>query len=47
MIDTVLSQVLNMVNRSRDNKQIDKNAAKDKSSNSAKHKKKAQRSRAQ
>ncbi|MDQ3873555.1 MAG: hypothetical protein M3258_08110 [Thermoproteota archaeon] len=32
-----------MVGRSRGNKQLDKNAAKDKSSDSAKHKKKAQR----
>jgi hypothetical protein len=32
-----------MVGRSRGNKQIDKNAAKDKSSDSSKHKKKAQR----
>jgi hypothetical protein len=32
-----------VVGRSRGNKQVDKNAAKDKSSDSSKHKKKAQR----
>jgi hypothetical protein len=32
-----------MVGRSRGNKQVDKNAAKEKSSDSSKHKKKAQR----
>ncbi|MDQ4101503.1 MAG: hypothetical protein M3115_04885 [Thermoproteota archaeon] len=32
-----------MVGRSRGNKQVDKNAAKDKSSDSKKHKKKAER----
>ena len=34
---------LAMVGRSRGNKQVDKNAAKEKSSDSSKHKKKAQR----
>jgi hypothetical protein len=32
-----------MVGRSRGNKQVDKNAAKDKSSDSSKHKKKSER----
>jgi hypothetical protein len=35
--------MLAMVGRSRGNKQVDKNAAKEKSSDSSKHKKKAQR----
>jgi hypothetical protein len=35
--------MLTMVGRSRGNKQIDKNAAKEKSSDSSKHKKKAER----
>ncbi len=34
-----------MVGRSKGNKQVDKNAAKDKSSDSSKHKKKTQRKR--
>ena len=37
------SGVIIMVGRSRGNKQVDKNAAKEKSSDSSKHKKKAQR----
>ncbi len=39
----ILLDTLAMVGRSRGNKQVDKNAAKEKSSDSSKHKKKAQR----
>jgi hypothetical protein len=39
----ILLDRLTMVGRSKGNKQVDKNAAKEKSSDSSKHKKKAQR----
>ena len=39
----ILLDTLTMVGRSSGNKQVDKNAAKEKSSDSSKHKKKAQR----
>jgi hypothetical protein len=39
----IFQDMLAMVGRSRGNKQVDKNAAKEKSSDSSKHKKKAQR----
>ena len=42
-IHILFLQLLSMVGRSKGNKQIDKNAAKEKSSDSSKHKKKAQR----
>jgi hypothetical protein len=39
----IFLDTLTVVGRSRGNKQVDKNAAKEKSSDSSKHKKKAQR----
>jgi hypothetical protein len=39
----IFQDMFAMVGRSRGNKQVDKNAAKEKSSDSSKHKKKAQR----